>query len=288
MQINTSKIEHLNGALRAIRNVNRLLVNENNRDHLLETICQVLIESRSYDKVWIAVLDAQGELEAHAESGIGNDFGDIAASGQLHKRITCARKALSQEGTYFIKNPATATECRECPLVSRHAGWGALTVRLMHGGEVHGLLSVSIPNELVSDDVEQALISEIAGDIAFGLHRLKREEAHRKTDAALEKRVNELNYFFSFSNLIEKPGITLDDILQGGVDRLPAAMQYPEIAFSRIKLEDHVYETENYFKTKFKIELKETCPQEASVHTDKIQKLNENLFWLTPLEKIND
>lgn len=45
---------------------------------------------------------------------------------------------------------------------------------------------------------------------------------------------------------------------------------------------------ENYFKTKFKIELKETCPQEASVHTDKIQKLNENLFWLTPLEKIND
>jgi len=251
MQISTSKIEHLNGALRAIRNVNRLLVNENDRDRLLETICRVLIESRSYDKVWIAVLDAQGELEAYAESGIGSDFGDIVTSGQLQKGITCAQKALSQEDTYFIKNPATATECKECPLVSRHAGWGALTVRLMHGGEIHGLLSVSIPNEMVSDDVEQALIAEIAGDIAFGLHRLKREEVHRKTDAALEKRVNELNYFFSFSNLVEKPGIILDEILQGGVNLLPAAMQYPEITFSRITLEDQVYETENYFKTKW-------------------------------------
>lgn len=251
MQISTSKIEHLNGALRAIRNVNRLLVNENDRDRLLDTICQVLIESRSYDKVWIAVLDGQGELEAYAESGVGNDFGDIVSSGQLHKRITCAQKALSQEGTYFIKNPATAIECKECPLVARHAGWGALTVRLTHGGEVYGLLSVSIPNELVSDDVEQALIAEIAGDIAFGLHRLRREEVHRKTDAALEKRVNELNYFFSFSNLVEKPGIALDDILQGGVNLLPAAMQYPEIAFARIKLEDRVYATENYSKTKW-------------------------------------
>ena len=251
MPLSTSKIEHLNSALRAIRNVNRLLVNENDLDRLLKTICKVLIESRSYDKAWIAILDDSGELITHAESGLGLEFEDVVDAEKFSEAVTCAQSALTQDSPVFINNPAAT--CTTCPIVEEHAGWGALTVRLIHADTVYGLLSVSIPNELVSEDIEQALIAEIAGDIAFGIHRLKREEAHRKTDAALEKRANELNYFFSFSSLVERPGISLEEILNGGVDLLPAAMQYPKIAFARAVIDGHCYETENFSPTSWRL-----------------------------------
>ncbi len=254
MQISTSKIEHLNGALRAIRNVNRLLVRENDRDRLLASICRVLIESRSYDRAWILILDATGQPETWAESGIGSDFRALFEGGQLKEQVPCVQKALSQKGPIFVKDPATA--CTTCPLVAIHAGWGALTVRLVHAGVMYGMMSISIPRELVSDDVEQALIEEIAGDIAFGIHRLKQEEAHRKTDAALEKRVNELNYFFSFSRLVEKPDISLADILQSSVNLLPAAMQYPEITCARAVIGESRYATANFSPTKWMLSKK--------------------------------
>ena len=244
-----SKIEHLNDALRTIRKINRLLTRAEGLSHLLHTICRELIESRTYDKAWIVLLDASGEPEAYAQEGMGKAFEAAVASGRLKEAVPCIANALDQEEMVWVENPAVA--CGACPLPKAHGGWGAATVRLMHDNVLYGLLCISIPRELVSDDVERALINEIAGDIAFGIHRLKREEAHKRADAALEKRVNELNYFFSFSNLVEKPQIGLEEILAGGVNLLPDAMQYPDIAWSRIELADFTYQTDNYHRTQW-------------------------------------
>lgn len=246
-----SKIEHLNGALRAIRNVNRLLVRENDRDRLLAAICRVLMKSRSYDRTWILILDAYGQPEAWAEAGIGRGFETLVEMAQFQDQVPCARRALSQKAPVFIENPTST--CISCPLVTQHAGWGVLTVRLAHAGKIYGLLSVSIPKELVPGDVERELIEEIAGDIAFGIHRLKQEKAHLKTGAALEKRVNELNWFFSFASLVETPGISLGDILRGGVHLLTAAMQYPQIACARAVIDDRRYTTENFAPTQWQL-----------------------------------
>jgi len=247
MAMNVSKIEHLNDALRTIRKINRLLIREEALGPMLKAVCRELIRSRTYDKAWIILLNDDGEPESCAEAGIGSDFEAAVTSGSPKETIPCIRKALSRQEMVWVENPSKA--CGVCPLSKAHSGWGVATVRLMHGGGVYGLLCISIPKELVSDDVERALIDEIAGDVAFGIHRLKREEAHRRADAALEKRVNELNYLFSFSKLVEKPKIGLEEILSGGVDMLPEAMQYPEIAWARIQLEDFTYQTKNYCRT---------------------------------------
>ena len=106
---------------------------------------------------------------------------------------------------------------------------------------------------MVSDDVERALVEEIAEDIAYGLYRIRQEEIHQRADAALKERVKELNYLFAFSSLIERPRVTLDEILQGGVDLLPTAMQYPEKTCARILLDDQVYQTENFIETPWKL-----------------------------------
>ncbi len=247
----TAKIEHLNLALRAIRNVNRLLVKERDPDRLLQAICDTLVKNRGYDKVWIVMLDEKGWMDHTAESGIGNNFKTVLDGGQFKQKVSCATLALAKTEAVLIKNPSTT--CVHCPLADQHAGWGVLTVRLSYKDKAYGLMSVSIPKELVSDDVEQALVEEIAEDIAYGLYRIRREETHQRADAALKERVKELNYLFSFSSLIEKPNISLAEILQGGIDRLPAAMQYPEITCARILLEDKIHETDNFAATPWKL-----------------------------------
>lgn len=251
MENGKAKIEHLNLALRAIRNVNRLLVKEKDPVRLLRAVCDTLAENRGYDKVWIMVFDEAGRIDHAAESGIGRDFQTVLTGGRFKDKLNCAAAALSQTEAVLIKNPAKA--CGSCPLSAQHAGWGVLTVGLNHGDESYGLLSVSIPRELVSDDVEQALVEEIAGDIAYGLYRIRQEERHALADTALRERVKELNYLFSLSSLIERPRVTLAEILQGSVDLLPSAMQYPEITCARILIDDQEFQTANFARSPWKL-----------------------------------
>ncbi len=243
----TEKIEHLNLALRAVRNVNRLLVKEKDRDPLLKGICDILIENRGYDKVWLLVLDDSGKLDTFAESEIGKDFIpvlDILKQGEM---VDCAQRALKLKASVLVKNPSSS--CAGCPLSTKHAGWGAMTVPLVYEENIYGLLSVSIPKELISDDIEQALVEEIAGDIAFGLYRIKREEEHKKTDAALKERVKELNYVFAFSKLVERQDASLEEIIQFAVDLIPSAMQFSENAYAQIIFNNRHFRTDNFTET---------------------------------------
>jgi len=251
MENSTSKIEHLNLALRAIRNVNRLLVKERDPDRLLQAICDTLVKNRRYDKVWLVMFDEKGRVNHCAVSGISHDFKSILSSDPFKEKITCATQALAQARPVLIKNPSTT--CGQCPLATEHAGWGALTASLIYKDVAFGLLSVSIPKELVSDDVEQALVAEIAEDIAYGLFRIWREEIHQRADTALRERVKELNYLFALSSLIERPGVTLAEILQEGVNTLPAAMQDPANTCARVLLEEKVYPSDNFVETPWKL-----------------------------------
>ena len=74
------------------------------------------------------------------------------------------------------------------------------------------------------------------------------EEALR----ALGERVKELNCLYAISNLVDKPGISLDEIFQGVLDLIPAAMQYPEITCARITLDGQAFKTRQYGKTKWR------------------------------------
>ena len=64
--------------------------------------------------------------------------------------------------------------------------------------------------------------------------------------AALRERVKELTCLYSLAQLAERPGMTLEEILQGAVGLLPPAWQYPEITAGRITLDGRAYVTANF------------------------------------------
>jgi diguanylate cyclase (GGDEF)-like protein/PAS domain S-box-containing protein len=175
-----AKIEHLNLVLRAIRNVNQLITRERDRDHLLQGICETLIETRGYHSAWIALLDESEGPVTTSEAGLGKDFLPMFERLKRDKLTDCGQRALKQSGVVVTKDPPST--CADCPLSSMYDGKGAMTVRLKYGGKVYGLLSISIPRDLVADEEEQALFEEIAGDIAFALHNIELEEALRVSE----------------------------------------------------------------------------------------------------------
>ncbi|MBL7073878.1 response regulator, partial [candidate division KSB1 bacterium] len=73
-RIAEKKLKHLNLVLRAIRSVNQLIIREKDRDRLLKSTCENLIENREYYNAWIILLDESGEFLRHAEAGLGKDF----------------------------------------------------------------------------------------------------------------------------------------------------------------------------------------------------------------------
>lgn len=87
---------------------------------------------------------------------------------------------------------------------------------------------------------------------------LLRETIREKTEALqhrthdLSKRVKELNCLYGISELRERPGITLEEILQGVADLIPSSWEHPERICARILLGYQDFRTDNFRETPWK------------------------------------
>ncbi|MEA3282725.1 MAG: PocR ligand-binding domain-containing protein [Euryarchaeota archaeon] len=179
------RMAHLNLVLRAIRGVNQLITKANDRGRLLQGACNNLIETRGYHNAWIALSDESGQLVTTAEAGFYEAFELMVKRLEQGELPVCAKKALTQSGVIVIEDPAAT--CADCPLAEPNGGRRAMTIRLEHGGRVYGLLSVTVPAELAVDAEEQALVFEVAGDIAFGIHAIELDEERKRAEEALRE-----------------------------------------------------------------------------------------------------
>jgi len=78
------------------------------------------------------------------------------------------------------------------------------------------------------------------------------EEALLKRTHDLGERVKELDCLYGISNLIEKQGISLEEIFQGTVDLIPHSWQYPEITCARITMQGQIFQTNSFEETIWK------------------------------------
>ncbi len=184
------KVIHLNAVLRAIRNVNQLIAKENDRDRLIQRACDNLVETRGYHSAWIALVDENSEFLTAADAGLNENFSTAVEMMKRGEFTRCGQNALKESGVKVFEDIATA--CADCPLMSSDSGRTSMVVRMEYDTRVCGILCVSIPTEMAADAVEQSLFYELAGDIAFGLHRIDLEKAREKAEEALRKLNEEL------------------------------------------------------------------------------------------------
>ncbi len=183
-------IEHLNRVLRAIRDVNQLITQEQDRDALLRRACEILISTRGYRSAWAALRGADGKVQTAAESGIGEDFAPIRQALARGDWPACCRQAQERpDGIAPIHD--TDRNCTTCCLAYTHRDTAALAGALRHGGRDYGMLVVALPRGLADDLEEQSLFRELVGDVAYALYAMElaqeREEAEEALRASEER-----------------------------------------------------------------------------------------------------
>ncbi len=74
----------------------------------------------------------------------------------------------------------------------------------------------------------------------------------QKRTSDLSERVKELDCLYSISELVARPDISLDELLQEIVDVIPDSLQYPETTCARIVIGGHDFRTNNFSDSHWK------------------------------------
>jgi PAS domain S-box-containing protein len=175
------KIEHLNRVLRAIRDVNQLIVQERDPKRLIQKTCQLLVETRGYLGALIVLTDAAGLPTTYAEAGLGEAFQSLGEDLKQGILPPCCNAAQFHEGTLVITDRSGF--CSSCRAAVGYPPCDSMCIRLQHDQTIHGYLAVSVPRGHCEDEEDRSLFAEMAGDVSFALHSIEREaEAERANE----------------------------------------------------------------------------------------------------------
>jgi len=104
-----------------------------------------------------------------------------------------------------------------------------------------------------SVEVSVSLIKATNGSIT-GFRGIVRDITERKQlEHQKEERMKELNAFFNLARLIEREGISPDELFQEYVEILPESWQYPEIACARVVIDNREFSTKNFKESGWKL-----------------------------------
>ena len=171
-------ILHANRALATLGAVNRSLVYATSEDELLQAICQAIVEQRGYRSAWVGYVqhDAEKTIRPMAQSGFAAGYLDTLpltwADSEYGQSPTgrAVRSGVAQIAQNILLDPSYAA-WREQALKQGFAASIALPLR--NGSGVFGNLSIYAAEANAFDQVEIALLEEMAGDLAFGVNALR-------------------------------------------------------------------------------------------------------------------
>lgn len=190
-----TEIDSIRTAISVATKIRGVLHNADNLDELTHAILQVLQDDRGYSNAWIVLFDAEQNIVASSEAGIGEIFKYFVTQYENDLVPDCIAAVLSAGEVQVRDAPVAA--CRDCPLIRMCNNKTGLTVRLKDDSGMHGVLSVYMPHGLFDESGEKPFITSISRDIAFAVsyHLGKMENRQMKSDIhvrneAIESSIN--------------------------------------------------------------------------------------------------
>jgi PAS domain S-box-containing protein len=130
--------------------------------------------------------------------------------------------------------------------------------------------------------------------IRRAVEKQRAEEALQERTRELGERLRELNCLYRISNLVQKPGISLEEILQKSVALIPSAWRHSKIACARITLGNQAFRTKNFKETAWRqasdilvygeqVGAVEVCYLEERPESDEGPFLNEERYLLNAI-----
>lgn len=180
-----ARTQRLNRILRAIRNINQLIVREKNLSRLIREACEMLVSTRGFDACWIVLADGDGNVFDSAQTQFGEKQMELLLhlinQGHLPQ---CFRRAKEHSPvvSYGLQH-----DCSSCPLIGYHPEETALTASLRHGKKFYGLITIYLPRSLTEEAEELGLIQEVAEDLAFAFYSMETERKQHSMEKQLQQ-----------------------------------------------------------------------------------------------------
>jgi C4-dicarboxylate-specific signal transduction histidine kinase len=105
---------------------------------------------------------------------------------------------------------------------------------------------VDLVDEYVGLAISILMVVAVAALAPFFSSILKSREELQVRTRQLDDRIRELNCLFAMADLVNQPGISIDEIIQGTVDLIPGALRFPIVACARVSLDGREYKTSNF------------------------------------------
>ncbi|KAF5415848.1 MAG: Methyl sulfide methyltransferase-associated sensor [Candidatus Methanogaster sp.] len=178
-----ARIKHLNSVLKAIRNINQLIVTETERDSLFRKSCDALVDARGYDAAWLGSLEDGERFATVVGSGFPDDVSRFSKHVTSGDHPPCIRDALREGERVLVLDKSR--KCGDCFFKDACLGKEAAIIRVEHAGRLFGLLAVLLASGVTIDDEEKGLLVEVASDIGIALHNEEIADARKVAEDAL-------------------------------------------------------------------------------------------------------
>jgi len=186
--LNHIELERLSRALRTLSGSNRALLRAADEQSLLHEVCRVIVEDAGYRAAMVgrAEHDADRSISVPAQVGFDDGIGDLKALSWAD-----SERGQSAAGTAIrTGEPCLVTDVHaQLPALwrnyARQRGFGSLlSFPLRVDAAIFGCLTIAAPEVDAFNDSERRVLTEAAGDLAFGLEilrmRQRRELAERE------------------------------------------------------------------------------------------------------------
>jgi PAS domain S-box-containing protein len=177
------RIEHLNRVLKAIRNINKLIVRERDSAALIREGARLLVHNRGYASALIIRTDENEKPISWACAGLTASAELLDAQLQQGALPPCCDRVRSEKKVLLIDDRSGI--CGMCPVAGGCAETISLCVRLSHAGVHYGCLAASLDRNMRADAEELGLFAEVAGDLAYALHALQSEKKRNSLEKQL-------------------------------------------------------------------------------------------------------
>ena len=184
------RIESLNSILRAIRNVNQLIVREKDREQLIRQGGDLLVESRRYAGVVFVLTDENDHPEVCAIAGMKEGFQSLADKFDQGELPPCLHEACQLDEVLLVSERDGL--CLTCPTSPTCGPMEIMCVRLIHEDVRFGYALVAVAGNPELDDEERELFNEVAGDIAYALNAMTSREAVEEAEQTRRSLENQL------------------------------------------------------------------------------------------------
>ncbi|HXF67692.1 MAG TPA: PAS domain S-box protein [Burkholderiales bacterium] len=186
------KVRRLARARKVMAECNHVQMHATDETEMLERMCRILVESGGYKMAWVGLPtgDSARPIRPVAHAGYGDDApmtGPVAWDeagryrGFMHEVITTGVPHIARD---ILNDPAHA---RRRARALQHGFQSSIALPLESGGAILGAIAVYAREPDAFDEEEIALLTELAGDVAFGLSSLRERAARRAAEASLHE-----------------------------------------------------------------------------------------------------